>query len=561
MRIWRRIDRRIDVVNNRRAFWGPALRLAGALFSGAALPVPAMAQAPAFDLVLRNARIVDGSGGPAVRGDVAIRGDTIARIAPSISDRAVRAIDVEGQVVAPGFIDVHNHGRVGIFRLPTADNLVRQGITTLIEGPDGSSPVPLAPFLERLTKLKKSINIGTFIGHGSVRDHVMGRVDRHAAPDELERMRAVVEQGMMDGAFGLSSGLIYVPGRFAPTSELIELAKIAGRLGGHYQSHIRDEGSRIVPAVQEAITIGEQAGLPVQITHHKAVLSPNWGKSVETLELISAARARGLDVTIDQYPYTATGASFGTYLPGWAHESGITGTRNFLKDPDRRATIKAHTVRILRFGAARGDLSRIVLSQCNWDRSLPGKSLADIVRLRGQSVTVENGAEAVFWIVEQGGCEAVARDSLSEQDIERIIKHPATMIASDGNIPGPVLDIVSGVPHPRAFGTFPRVLGHYVRERKMLGLNEALHKMTALPARRLGLADRGSLREGMKADLVVFDPERVRDTSTLDEPKQYPEGIPIVIVNGEIVFDNGAMTAARPGRVLYGRAVTNKAAQ
>ena len=529
--------------------------------SNAALPQNVQPQTPAFDLVLRNARIIDGSGGPAIRGDIATRGETIVRVAPSVPDRAVRTIDINGQVVAPGFIDVHNHGRVGIFRLPTADNLVRQGITTLIEGPDGSSPVPLAPFIERLAKLKKSLNVGTFIGHGSVRDHVMGRVDRHASPEELDQMRALVEQGMKDGAFGLSSGLIYVPGRFAPTSELVELAKIAGRFGGHYQSHIRDEGRRIVEAVQEAIAIGERAGLPVQITHHKAILPPNWGKSVETLELISAARARGLDVTIDQYPYTATGASFGTYLPGWAHEGGIAGTRSLLKDPDRRAKIKAHTVRVLRFGAARGDLTRLVLAQCNWDRSLAGKSLADVVRLRGTAVTVENGAEALFWIVEQGGCEGVARDSLSEQDIERIIKHPATMIASDANIPGPVLDIVSGVPHPRVFGTFPRVLGLYVRERKVLGFEEAVHKMTALPARRLGLSDRGSIREGMKADLVVLDPARIRDTATLDNPKQYPEGIPIVVVNGEIVFENGAMTAARPGRVLYGRAWTSKSVQ
>lgn len=529
--------------------------------SNTALPQTVQPQTPTFNLVLRNARVVDGSGSPPYRGDIAISEDRIVRIAPSIPGPAVRTIDVGGQVVAPGFIDVHNHGRVGVFRLPTADNLVRQGITTLIEGPDGSSPVPLAPFLERLSKLKKSINVGTFIGHGSVRDQVMGRIDRHASQEELDQMRALVEQGMKDGAFGLSSGLIYVPGRFAPTSELIELAKIAGSLGGHYQSHIRDEANRVVEAVREAIAIGEQAGLPVQITHHKAILPPNWGKSVETLGLISAARAKGLDVTIDQYPYTATGASFGTYLPGWAHEGGIAGTRGLLKDPDRRAKIKAHTVRVLRFGAARGDLTRLVLAQCNWDRSLAGKSLADIVRLRGTPLTVENGAEALFWIVEQGGCEGVARDSLSEQDIERIIKHPATMIASDANIPGPVLDIVSGVPHPRAFGTFPRVLGLYVRERNVLRLEEAIHKMTALPARRLGLDDRGHIREGMKADLVVLDPARVRDTAALDDPKQYPEGIPIVVVNGEIVFENGAMTPARPGRVLHGRAATSKTAQ
>ena len=541
------------------SLWQPwARRLAAAVLCALAAPHPAHAQAQPFDLVLRNARIVDGSGRAAYRGDIAIRGDSIARIAPSIADPATRVIDVASQVVAPGFIDVHNHGRVGIFRLPTADNLVRQGITTVIEGPDGSSPVPLAPFLKRLAALKKSINFGTFIGHGSVRDHVMGKADRHAAPEELTQMQAVVEQAMKDGAFGLSSGLIYIPGKFAPTSELVELAKIVGRLGGHYQSHIRDEGNRVVEAVQEAIAIGEQAGLPTQITHHKTILQRNWGKSVDTLRLISAARARGLDVTIDQYPFTSTGASFPTYFPAWAQDGGLQSLRARLKDENLRAKIKAHTIRILRFGASRGDLTKIVLAQCYWDRSLAGKSLADVVRLRGTAMTVENGAEAVFWIIESGGCEAVVRDSLSEDDIERILAHPATMVASDGNIPGPIIDIVSGVPHPRSFGAFPRVLGHYVRERKVLKLEEAVHKMTASPAQRLGLDDRGIIREGMKADLVVFDPERVRDTATLDDPKQFPEGIPIVIVNGEIVFESGAMTTARPGRVLYGRGAVSK---
>src|SRR5262245_28941106 len=541
-----------------RLRWHKALLFAAAFLFGAALPHSADAQAPTFDLVLRNARIIDGSGKPAYRADVAIRGDTIARIASTITDPAVRIIDVGSHVVAPGFIDVHNHGRVGIFRLPTADNLVRQGVTTAIEGPDGSSPVPLAPFLQRLAALQKSINIGTFIGHGSVRERVMGGVNREALPEELGQMRALVEQGMKDSAFGLSSGLIYVPGKFAPTSEIVELAKVVGRLGGHYQSHIRNEGGGIVEAVQEAIAIGEQAGVPTQITHHKTVAQPNWGKSIDTLRLISAARARGLDVTIDQYPYTSTGASFPTYFPGWAQEGGLEATRNRLKDADLRAKIKTHTVRVLRFGAAGGDLTKIALARCTWDKTLAGKTLADVVRLRGNSVTVENGAEAVFWIIEQGTCEAVARDSLSERDIERILKHPATMIASDGNIPGPIGDIVSGVPHPRSYATFPRVLSRYVRERKLLKLEEAVHKMTSFPARRLGLNDRGSIREGIKADIVVLDPARVRATATLDDPKQYPEGISIVTVNGEIVFENGAMTAVRPGRVLYGSAAGSK---
>jgi dihydroorotase/N-acyl-D-amino-acid deacylase len=275
----------------------------GALWVSFALP--ASAQLPRYDLVLRNARIVDGSGKSAYRADVAISVDTIAAIAPRIESGATRIIDVGGQVVAPGFIDVHTHVlmRRGIFEHPTADNYVRQGVTTVIEGPDGRSPVPIAPLLRQLSVLPKSVNIGTFIGQGSVRTAVMGQVNRSASPEELDKMRALVERGMRDGAFGLSSGLMYVPGVFTLFAEVVELAKVAGRLGGHYQSHIRNEADRVVEAVREAIAVGEQGGLPTQVTHHKTAGRVNWGRSVETLRLIDEARARGVDATMDQYPY------------------------------------------------------------------------------------------------------------------------------------------------------------------------------------------------------------------------------------------------------------------
>jgi dihydroorotase/N-acyl-D-amino-acid deacylase len=516
----------------------------------------ASAQAPSYDLVLRNARIVDGTGKPAYRGDIAISGDTIVRIARSITGPAERAIDVKSQVVAPGFIDVHNHGRGGIFQVPTADNFIRQGVTSIVEGPDGSSPVPIGPFLARLAALPKSINIGTFIGHGSVRERVLGRVNRAASPEELDKMRALVEQGMKDGAFGLSSGLIYLPGVFAPTSEIVELAKVAGRLGGHYQSHIRYEGSRIIEGVTEALTIGEQAGLPTQVTHHKAVGRPNWGKSVETLRLIDRARARGIDATIDQYPYSSVGGAIGSYFPAWAREGDRQAIRTRLNDPSQRAKIKAAVTRSIRSGGVRGDLTRLAIARCSFDESLSGKTIDEVARSRGTKATLEDGADTMLWLMEQGGCGLVGRDTLSEQDVERILKHPATMVASDGDLPRAIGDVRSGVPHPRSYGTFPRVLGHYVRERKALKLEEAVRKMTSFPAKRLGLADRGSIREGMKADLVVFDAARVRDTATFDKPHQYPVGIPIVIVNGQVVFEDGSMTAARPGKVLYGPAAS-----
>jgi N-acyl-D-amino-acid deacylase len=526
----------------------------GVLAIGLALSLAASAQNPRYDLVLRNARIIDGSGGKAYRGDVAIIGDTIVSIAPAIEGRAARVFDVRGQVLAPGFIDVHTHVRLrrGIFEHPTADNYVRQGVTTVIEGPDGSSPVPLAPFLKRLAALSKSLNIGTFIGQGSVRAAVMGRVDRPASPEELDKMRTLVEQGMRDGAFGLSSGLEYVPGTFASLEEIVELAKVAGRLGGHYQSHIRGEGGSVVKAVREAIAVGELGKLPTQITHHKMVGRGTWGKSVETLRLIDGARARGVDVTIDQYPYTS--AHGGAQLPAWALEGSREQALERLKNPELRIKAKADLVRRIRLGGAGGDLNKIVISHCGWDPSLDGKSLAEVARLRGYKTDPDDGAEVALWIFEQGDCDRIQRDVMSEADVERILKHPATMIASDGEIPLGLGEPRASPTHPRSYGTFVRVLGVYVRQRKIIALEEAVRKMSSLPAQRLGLRDRGSIQTGMKADLVVFDPARVRDAATYDKPHQYAEGVPLVIVNGEVVFENNAMTSARPGRVLYGPA-------
>jgi dihydroorotase/N-acyl-D-amino-acid deacylase len=462
---------------------------------------------------------------------------------------AARVVDVGGQVIAPGFIDIHSHARANIFSVPTADNYVRQGVTTLIEGPDGSSPVPLAPFLARLEALRKSVNIGSFIGQGSVRSAVIGEIDRKPTPDELEKMRALVEQGMKDGAFGLSSGLFYVPGAFSSTEEVTELAKVAGRFGGIYISHMRDETSRVVDSVKETIAIGERGGLPTQVTHHKVIGRGNWGKSIETLQLIDEARRRGVDASIDQYPYTASSTSIqAALLPAWAQEGGRQRVLARLKDPGTRADIKSETVRIIREERGGGDPRNIVVAGCEWNASLAGKNLTEITQLRGMQPTVENAAEAGFWLVEQGNCSGIFH-AINEQDLERILRHPATMIGSDGEIP----IFGKAAPHPRSYGTFARVLAVYVRERNTITLEDAVRKMTAFPAQRLGLQDRGLLRPGMKADMTVFDPAHVRDTATFDKPHQYAEGFSYVIVNGEIVFDGKTMTSARPGKVLYGR--------
>jgi dihydroorotase/N-acyl-D-amino-acid deacylase len=524
------------------------------------LLVPALigAQAPAanYDLVLRGGRIVDGTGSPWYRADLAIKGDTIALIAPGIIAQASRVIDLNGLVVAPGFIDIHTHARRGIFEVPTADNYVRQGVTTLIEGPDGGSPVPLAPFLQKLAATRISPNVATFIGQGSIRSGVLGEVNRAATAEELERMRAMVRQGMHDGAFGLSSGLFYVPGAFTPTAEVVELAKVAGGMGGIYISHMRDEAKGVLDSVKETIAIGEQGGLPTQVTHHKVVGKKYWGRSVDTLRTIDEARARGVDATIDQYPYTASSTGIGSaLLPAWAQEGGNEATLKRLKDPAARAKIKAETAAIIRDERGGGDPKNVVVARCDWDPSLSGMNLGAITAKRGLPVTIENAAETAMWIVEQGGAQGIFH-AINEEDLQRILVHPATMVGSDGEIP----IFGKSHPHPRSYGTFARVLGVYVREKKLLPLEAAVRKMSAFPAQRLGLSDRGVLRQGLKADIAIFDPAKVRDTATFEKPHSYAEGVTHVLVNGQVVFENGAMTEARPGRVLYGPA-HNPAAQ
>jgi dihydroorotase/N-acyl-D-amino-acid deacylase len=501
-----------------------------------------------YDLLIRNLRIVDGSASPWYRGEIAVRGDTIALIAPRISANAARVIDAGGLVAAPGFIDIHTHARRGIFEVPTAENYVRQGVTTLIEGPDGGSPVPLAPFLAKVTATRITPNFAMFIGQGSVRSEVMGEVDRAATPAELEKMRALVREGMEQGAFGLSSGLFYVPGSFTPTEEVIELAKIAGEMGGIYISHMRDEAKGLAESVRETIAIGERGRLPTQITHHKVVGKAYWGGSLQTLRMVDEARARGVDATIDQYPYTASATGIGSaLLPAWAQEGGRESTLKRLKDPATRAKIKAESVRIIRDERGGGDPKNVQVSNCQFDPSLAGKNLAQITQGRGQAVSIENAAETALWIVEQGGCGGIFH-AIGEEDLQRILVHPATMIASDGEIP--IFGKAS--PHPRSYGTFARVLGLYVRDKKLLSLETAVQKMSAFPAQRLGLSDRGVLRAGMKADIAIFDPATIRDLATFEKPHAYAEGVTTVIINGQVAFENGKMTAARPGRILYG---------
>jgi dihydroorotase/N-acyl-D-amino-acid deacylase len=512
------------------------------------------AQQPIYDLLVRNGRIVDGTGSPWYRADLAVRGDSIVRIAARIDAPAGRVLDARGQIVAPGFIDIHTHARRGIFEVPTADNYVRQGVTTIIEGPDGSSPIPLEPFLQKVAAARITPNFGAFVGQGSVREAVVGSINRPATAAEIETMRSIVRREMTGGALGLSSGLFYVPGTFTPTSEVIELARVAGQMGGIYISHMREETTRILESVRETIEIGEKGGLPTQVTHHKVIGKASWGRSVDTLRLIDEARARGVDATIDQYPYTASSTSIqAALMPAWALEGGNAAMLARLKDPAAKRRILLETHRIISEERGGGDPQNVQLSRCEWDTSLDGKRLGDVTKGRGLEPTIENAAQTALWLVEQGGCGGIFH-AIEEGDLQRILRHPATMIASDGEV------IVFGraSPHPRSYGTFVRVLGRYVRDLKVITLEDAVRKMSSFPAQRIGLADRGVLREGLKADISVFDPSLVADRATFEQPHQYAAGVSLVVVNGEVVFEDGRMTAARPGRIISGPAVAGR---
>jgi N-acyl-D-amino-acid deacylase len=499
-----------------------------------------------LDLLITGATIVDGTGVAGATGDVAVRGDRIARVSrrPLARAMARRVIDATGKVVAPGFIDMHAHLEP-LLRLPGAENLARQGVTTALGGPDGGGPLPLDAYLDSAAAAGLGINVAFLVGHNTVRRAVMGLANRAPTAAELDRMRERVAGAMGQGAWGLSTGLIYLPGTFANTNEIVALARVAADSGGIYTSHLRDEGMGLVVAVAEALEIGRRARIPVVLTHHKAVGKAMWGASARTLAMVDSARAAGTDVMMDQYPYTATYTGIAVLVPQWALADGDTAFARRLGDAVLRDSIVRGIVFNILNDRGGGDLRRIQLARVEWSPDLEGKTLADWSRQRGLQPTPEHGASLVIEALQRGGASAIYH-VLDEGDVERIMRHPLTMIGSDGRLTRPR----EGHPHPRWYGTFPRVLGPFVRDRRVLSLEQAVHKMTGLSAARLGLQDRGRLVEGAYADLVVFDPATVRDRATFEDPHQYPEGIEYVFVNGVAVVDGGRFTDARPGRGL-----------
>jgi N-acyl-D-amino-acid deacylase len=514
--------------------------------------ISSIVQAQSCDILIANGKIVDGTGNSWFIGDVAIKDDKIMAVGKLRHYNSKWFIDAKGLIVAPGFVDVHTHIEGGERTNPTADNFIYDGVTTVVTGNCGGSSPDLEKYFYRIDSTKVSINVASLIGHNTVRRAVIGDANRQATPEEIIKMKALVEKAMMDGAVGLSTGLIYVPGTYANTEEIVLLSKEAARFGGVYASHIRDEGDHATDAVSEAINIGRQANIPVEISHFKVTYKPNWGKSVSTLELVEAARREGIDVTIDQYPYIASSTTLDTTVPTWAFSGGRDSLKYRLSDPIIRTKIKKEMLKMLEEKKA-DSYSYAVVARFAPDSTYNGKNISQINLLKGRKTGASNEAETILDLIAATGRTQMVYFSMNEEDIERIMKYPFNMIASDAGI----AKFGSGMPHPRAYGTNARVLGKYIRERKVTHLEEIIRRMTSLPARKFGLRDRGLIREGMAADIVIFDEKKISDAATYEKPHAYSTGFTYILVNGQVTIENGKHIGTRAGIALKKGTVTN----
>ncbi len=498
-----------------------------------------------YDMLILDGTIVDGTGSPAFEGDIAIVDGEIVKIGELNGIRASRVIDASGLTVAPGFIDLHSHADRNIRDHPGAENYLHQGVTTILTGNCGSSPVDLETFFDSIDETGIALNLGMLIGHNKVRNAVMGNDNRAPTADEQDRMEALVKTAMDDGAFGLSTGLIYLPGTYSETDEVIALARIVAAEGGIYASHIRNEFELLIEAIEEAVTIGHEAGIRVQVSHLKVADNSMWGDSTKILNLLETARADGLDIAVDQYPYTAGSTGLANVFPTWARAGSREDFQARLDDPETRARIKIGTIRKLNGARAAGDLSRIRIASFKGHPEYSGKTMAEVTRMNGREPTIENGAEVAMEILYDGRGSAIYFMML-EEDVKTIMQDPFTSVASDSS----AVTYGRNVPHLRNYGTYPRVLARYVREDGVLSLEQAIHKMTALPASRIDLATRGRLSEGMVADISIFDFDTVNDNDDWANPHQYATGFSYVIVGGVPVIDEGVRTVAFPGKVL-----------
>ncbi len=502
------------------------------------------------DLLIKNGKIIDGTGNGWYYADIAITDGKIVSIQKNITHTAAKTIDAGGLVVAPGFIDVHTHIETDEAKTPTAGNFIFDGVTTLITGNCGSSTTDIGRYLFWIDSLKLSVNVATLVGHNDVRKAVMGRANRDATENELQQMEAMVEKAMKEGAVGLSTGLIYIPGTYTKTPEIIRLAKATSKYNGVYATHMRDEGDSVTQAIDEALTIGKAANIPVEISHFKLSGQQNWGRSSQTLPMIVEARKNGLDVTIDQYPYTASSTSLSTLLPDDILADGQDSIAARLARPEIQAQVTAHIIRKLKNRKLK-HLSYAVVANYKSDTTLNGKSIEAINLLKGRKHKAKDEAVTVMEMMMQGGAGMVFH-GMAEPDVRSILQYPFNMFASDAGIRA----FGQGVPHPRGYGTNARVLGKYVREEKIISLEEAVRRMTSLPAQKFHLKNIGLLREGMNADMVIFNEAEVSDKATFEAPHQYSVGFTFVVVNGQLVVENGVHTGVRSGRALYGPGVT-----
>ena len=499
-----------------------------------------------YDILITNGKIIDGTGNNWYYGNIAIKDGKILKTGRDVNFSAKKIINAKGLIIAPGFIDVHTHLEGDEAKDPNATSFIMDGVTTCVTGNCGSSNVDIGKYLHWVDSLKLSINVATLIGHNDVRKAVMGRANRDATAEEMKQMETIVDKAMRDGAVGLSTGLIYIPGTYTKTPEIVELAKIAAKYHGVYATHMRDEGDSVIFAIEEALTIGREAKLPVQISHFKLSGQHNWGRSKETVPMIEAARRKGIDVTIDQYPYTASSTSISTLIPDEILADGQDSIKARLQRPE----IKKYVINSMLARLKKRKLkhfSYAVVAYYSPDTTYNGKSIEQINLMKGRKHKAKEEVLTVIDIMMEGGASAVFH-GMSEDDIKRIMQYPFNMFASDATIR--VLNF--GMPHPRGYGTNARVLGKYVREEKVISLEEAIRRMTSLPAQKFQLKDRGLLREGYAADIVIFDEKEVKDVSTFEKPHAYSKGFHFVIVNGVLTVDNEKHLGVRAGKALFG---------
>lgn len=505
------------------------------------LLIPQFVFAQNCDILITNGKIIDGTGNSWYYGSLAIKDGKIIRIGRDINLSAKKVIDAKGMIVAPGFIDVHTHLEEDETKDPEAKSFIYDGVTTCITGNCGSSNTDIGQYFHFIDSLKLSINVATLVGHNDVRKAVMGRANRDATAEELKRMEELTDKAMRDGAVGLSTGLIYIPGTYTKTPEIVWLAKIAAKYNGIYATHMRDEGDSVTQAIEEALTIGREAKIPVEISHFKLSGQHNWGRSKETVPMIEAARRTGIEVTIDQYPYTASSTSISTLLPDDVLADGQDSIKARLQRPEIRKQVTAHILARLKKRKLK-HLSYAVVANYSPDTAYNGKSIEQINLMKGRKHKIKYEAETVMDIMMAGGASAVFH-GMSEDDVKRIMQYPFNMIASDASI----RVMGAGMPHPRGYGTNARVLSKYVREEKVISLEEAIRRMTSLPAQKFQLKDRGLLKEGMAADIVIFNEEEVKDISTFEKPHAYSKGFHFVIVNGVLTVEKEKHLGVRAG--------------